>query len=309
MNAPGTVLLVEHDENIAKNVHFELELRGHAVLHGDPRASVHDLAVTTHPDIVLLDADIPDAASQRILIEMRHDDRTAELPVVLIGGQSVRNTWGIGLDCIDKPIEPEHLAGRVEAGLELHRLRQELRAIRQNNDVGGLIDELTGLNGARRMRDELAHHAATVKRYGGHVSIVLFDLDRFGTTNEMYGRAAGDFILQEVAQRLLADVRTSDVAGRWRADQFMAILPCTDVTGASFFAERFRMMLSEMPVTISNGSCIGISASFGCAEGVDEIEMVKAAESAIGTAKRRGRNNVQIVATPEARSRPEATIR
>lgn len=299
MNVPGTVLLVEHDESVSQKVHSELELRGHVVLDGDPQESMHDLTITTHPDIVLLDADIPNAASQRILSDMQRDDRTSEVPVVLLGGNGSRSSWGMGFDSVDKPIVPGLLVNRVEAGLEMHRLRQELRVIRQSNDVGGHIDELTGLNGARRLRDELSHHAASVKRYGGHVSIVLFDVDRFDSTNEYFGREAGDFVLCEIAQRLTADVRTSDIVGRWRADQFMAILPCTPIMGASFFAERFRQILCEMPVQLASGACVGISASFGCAEGTDEIEMVQAAESAIGTAKRRGRNSVMVAAVPE----------
>jgi PleD family two-component response regulator len=184
MNVPGTVLLVEHDESIARNVHSELESRGHVVLMASPDESLHDVAIATHPDIVILDADIPNARSQRILSEIQRDDRTAEVPIVLLGGNGDNPSWGLGFDNIDKPIIPGVLVGRVEVGLEMHRLRQELRTIRHNNDVGGLIDELTGLNGGRRLRDELAHHAATVKRYGGHVSIVLLDVDRFETTNE-----------------------------------------------------------------------------------------------------------------------------
>lgn len=294
MNVPGTVLLVEHDESIVKNVHSQLESRGHVVLIADASASMHDITITTHPDIVILDADIPNAGSQRLLSEMKQDDRTSEVPVVLLGGNGTRSTWGMGFDSVEKPIVPDVLVNRVEVGLEMHRLRQELRSIRQSNDVGGHIDELTGLNGGRRLRDELAHHAATVKRYGGHVSIVMFDLDRFDTTNEYFGREAGNTVLCEVGQRLLADIRTSDIVGRWRNDQFMAILPCTNVMGASFFAERFRQVLSEVPVKLQGGTCVGVTASFGCAEGNDEVEMVQAAEAAIGTAKRRGRNSVAV---------------
>jgi diguanylate cyclase (GGDEF)-like protein len=298
MNVPGTVLLVGHDDSVAKNVHSELESRGHVVLLADHQASMHDLTITTHPDIVVIDADIPNAGTHRILSDMRRDDRTADVPVVVLGASDGATSWGTVVDTVEKPIVPGVLASRVEVGLEMHRLRQELRSIRQSNDVGGHIDELTGLNGGRRLRDELAHHAATVKRYGGHVSIVLFDLDRFDSTNELYGREAGNRVLCEVGQRLLADVRTSDIVGRWRADQFMAILPCTNVMGASFFAERFRQVLSEVPVALLDGSCVGVSASFGCAEGTDEIEMVQAAEAAIGSAKRRGRNGVVVAAVP-----------
>lgn len=298
MHVPGTVLLVENDENIARNVHSELESRGHVVLLASAEDSVSRVAASAHPDIFVLDADLPNASSQRILSELQRDDRTADLPIVLLGGNETRSSWGIGLDTVDKPIDPNILVGRVEVGLEMHRLRQEIRTIKQSNDVGGLIDELTGLNGGRRLRDELAHHAATVKRYGGHVSVVLFDIDRFESTNEYYGREAGDFILCEVGQRLLADIRTSDIVGRWRDDQFMAILPCTNALGASFFAERFRQILSEVPVRLANGQCIGVTASFGCAEGTDEVEMVQAAEAAIGTAKRRGRNSVVMSRMP-----------
>jgi two-component system cell cycle response regulator len=296
MNAPGTVLLVGHDESLAKNVYLELESRGHVVLMADESAPMHDLAITTHPDLVVIDSDIPNAGSQRILIDMQRDDRTAEVPVLMLGSHEGGSGWGTMVDTVEKPIVPDVLASRVEVGLEMHRLRQELRAIRQDNDVGGHIDELTGLNGGRRLRDELAHHAATVKRYGGHVSIVMFDLDRFESTNEYFGKEAGDTVLCEIGQRLLSDVRTSDIVGRWRGDQFMAILPCTNVMGASFFAERFRQMLSEVPVRLVGGASVGVSASFGCSEGTDEVEMVQAAEAAIGTAKRRGRNGV--VAAP-----------
>lgn len=294
MNAPGTVLLVEPDEGIARDVHLELENRGHVVLDATPDASMSSIARSTHPDVIVLDADIPAAVSPRILEEMQSDARTASVPIVLLTENGVADTWGAGYDVISKPIHPGLLVNRVETGLELHRLRQEVEAIHRDNDVGGLIDNLTGLNGGRRLRDELALHTASVKRYGGNVSIVLFDLDRFSAVNEQHGNEVGDFVMCEVGQRLLADVRTSDIAGRWRDDQFMAILPCTNVLGASFFAERFRQVLSEMPVQVNGGLTVGVTASFGCAEGVDEVEMVHAAESAIGTAKRRGRNSVVV---------------
>jgi len=294
MQAPGTVLLIETDEAVREHVHESLELRGHTIIDGTRGDLAHDMTVATHPDLVMLDVDIPNCVSDIVVSEIRADERTAEVPIILIG---VDHMMSAGLanavDSLDKPLNTSALVARVETGLELRRLR-ELVDRSHDEVISGPVDSLTGLNNSKRLWDELALLAAGAKRYGQPLSVVLLDLDRFDTTNRIYGRDSGDYVLCDIGQRLAADVRSSDVVGRWRTDQFMAILPCTDARGAAFFAERFRQTLAEVPSTLPGGSAVSVTASFGCAEGTDENSIVQMAESAVGSAKRRGRNGVVI---------------
>jgi diguanylate cyclase (GGDEF)-like protein len=294
MQAPGTVLLIEPDDALRQRVHESLEVRGHTIIDAARGDAVHDMTIAMHPDLVLLDVDIPNVLPESVVNEIRADERTAEVPIILLGADHMLSVdMADAVDSLEKPLRTAALIARVEMGLELKRLRDEVRREHEEALLNP-TDALTGLYSFRRLWDELAHFGAAAKRYEQSLSIVLFDMDRFDAINHLYGRDVGDHVLCDIAQRLASDVRTSDIVGRWRTDQFMAILPCTDARGASFFAERFRQTLAEFPCSLPDGGAITATASFGCAEGSDENMMVQVAESAVSAAKRRGRNSVVV---------------
>ena len=128
-----------------------------------------------------------------------------------------------------------------------------------------LIDGLTGLANRRQCEETLADELARVERFGGDLAIVVADLDWFKDVNDRYGHPAGDSVLREFGLLLQETVRDVDIAGRWGGEEFVLVLPGTDLAGGAQLAERIRGLLAGRTLLAVDGSPIPVTASFGVA--------------------------------------------
>ena len=168
-----------------------------------------------------------------------------------------------------------------------------------------LVDGLTGVANRRACEDGLASEVSRADRFDTPLSVVLGDLDDFKRVNDEHGHPVGDSVLREFALVLQDSVREVDVAGRWGGEEFMLILPGTDGDGAVRLAERIRERLSEREILRPEGVPLTVTASFGVAEfesGTTPAALVAAADAALYTAKRLGKNRVERAAPSVARA-------
>jgi diguanylate cyclase (GGDEF)-like protein len=168
-----------------------------------------------------------------------------------------------------------------------------------------LIDGLTGLANRRQCEETLADELARVERFGGSLAVVVADLDWFKDVNDRHGHPAGDSVLSEFAVLLQETVRDIDLAGRWGGEEFVLILPGTDLTGGAQVAERVRVALADRVVLAVDGTPITISASFGVAAippAKTASELFAAADAAMYQAKRAGKNRVETAPQPVSHS-------
>jgi diguanylate cyclase (GGDEF)-like protein len=168
-----------------------------------------------------------------------------------------------------------------------------------------LVDGLTGLANRRQCEDTLASELARLERFGGPLAVVVADLDWFKDVNDRYGHPSGDAVLREFARLLQDLVRDVDLAGRWGGEEFMLILPGTDLAGGAQVAERVRLALAGRIVLSAEGSPIPVTASFGVAAtppASTAAELFSAADAALYEAKRNGKNRVETA--PEAVAHP-----
>jgi len=168
-----------------------------------------------------------------------------------------------------------------------------------------LVDGLTGLANRRQCEETLAAELARLERFGGPLAVVVADLDWFKDVNDRYGHPSGDAVLREFAQLLQETVRDVDLAGRWGGEEFMLILPGTDLAGGAQVAERVRLALAGRIVLSSDGSPIPVTASFGVAAtppASTAAELFSSADSALYEAKRNGKNRVETA--PDAVAHP-----
>ena len=166
-----------------------------------------------------------------------------------------------------------------------------------------LIDGLTGLANRRQCEETLADELARVERFGGSLAIVVADLDWFKDVNDRYGHPAGDTVLREFALLLHETVRDVDLAGRWGGEEFLLILPGTDLAGGAQVAERIRVALTRRIVLAADGTPIPVTASFGVAATPPArtgSELFAAADGALYEAKHAGKNRVETAAEPVA---------
>lgn len=159
-------------------------------------------------------------------------------------------------------------------------------------------DVLTGVHNRRSVLQLLEREVAKRHRRGAPVSVVLVDLDHFKQVNDTWGHPAGDRVLT-TASAILADcLRQSDALGRVGGEEFLLVLPDTDIDGARVIAERCRQRLAETNITAENGVTFQVTGSFGISgnardPGIAVDALVAAADDALYRAKQNGRNRVE----------------
>ena len=170
----------------------------------------------------------------------------------------------------------------------------------------GFTDVLTGWHNRRYLTVRINEELARARRDRTRLVCLMLDIDHFKRVNDTWGHAAGDVVLQELAQRIESQVRASDVAARYGGEEFVVLLPRTDVASASKLAERIRAAVAAEPVALPNGETVTITASIGIAEvspGVDDEDLktlgdslIARADVALYAAKSAGRDQVVVEA-------------
>jgi diguanylate cyclase len=164
-------------------------------------------------------------------------------------------------------------------------------------------DDLTGLANRRQGLAAAAQALARYRRHGGAAVLIVLDIDRFKTINDRHGHPAGDRVLRLVAQVLRENVRATDTAARYAGDEFLLVLPETDLGGAEELAKRIRERFSETLAPFPDANC---SVSLGAAEAyedmVDVEDWIQQADTALYRAKEGGRD--RLVAAPRVEVGP-----
>jgi diguanylate cyclase (GGDEF)-like protein len=167
------------------------------------------------------------------------------------------------------------------------------------------VDALTGLSNRRALEESLGAEISRAERFGQPLALVLLDLDRFKQTNDSYGHAGGDLVLRAVSRLLWKTARQGDTVARFGGEEFVAVLPQTNLDGARRFAERLRRAIEARSV-----GEIRTTASFGVAAyvvGDDVASLLAAADEALYLAKERGRNRVESAAADRPPPPAEST--
>jgi diguanylate cyclase (GGDEF)-like protein len=164
-------------------------------------------------------------------------------------------------------------------------------------------DDVTGLYNRRFFSLRLEEELSRYRRFNHPVSVVLLDLDGFKAVNDEFGHVVGDETLREVAQILMKHSRGINVVSRYGGDEFAVLLVETSKAGARLYADRIREVVAKYP--FSHGKVI--TSSFGVASLPDDEagtaeDLFRAADEALYTAKRAGKN--QVAATPSPQRVP-----
>jgi diguanylate cyclase (GGDEF)-like protein len=188
-----------------------------------------------------------------------------------------------------------------------HSLSYDLRTAKEHAETLARTDFLTGMNNRRSFYDLCDSPFKLARRHGQDLSIMLIDFDEFKKVNDAHGHAIGDEVLRTLARIVTETCRDSDIAGRVGGDEFAVLLPQTNARSARELAERLRLRMEKAVVHLEQGDVtddVTFTASFGVAQMAPECEsfqaLVATADSAMYTAKQKGRNRVFVVAPSTA---------
>ena len=175
-----------------------------------------------------------------------------------------------------------------------------------------ISDSLTGLFIRRFVMHRFAEEVRRARRYGSPMSVIMCDIDHFKRVNDNFGHPAGDAVIIEVARLIQKGMREGvDIVGRFGGEEFIVLLPQTELEGAKLAAERVRADIAARAIDIGDGQTLPITMSFGCAqlctedeeEGVDKC--LKRSDEALYYSKEHGRNRVTTFQHPLQKARGE----
>jgi diguanylate cyclase (GGDEF)-like protein/PAS domain S-box-containing protein len=182
------------------------------------------------------------------------------------------------------------------------RLREELSEKNRELAVDANTDPLTGVPNRRAFEEFRKTAVDQVRRKTQPISVLMLDLDKFKSVNDIYGHAAGDQVLQEVTRRWSEQMRGSDILARLGGEEFTVLLPQATLAQAELVAEKFREVTSRTPIMVDQPSgkplALNITVSVGLASADrltddDSLDKLMAlADEALYQSKHKGRNQV-----------------
>jgi two-component system cell cycle response regulator len=296
----GAILVIDSDLRHAQRVKGYLEPEHRVEILTDPGEAVFQVTEGRY-ELALVSMALADHDPLRVCSQIRTLDHARNLPIILMAddGDKPRVVRALDLginDFISRPIERNELAARARTQIRRYRYALELRESVNNTMAMAVTDELTGLYNRRYFDRHLGVMLSKAQLQDRHLAVMILDMDHFKAVNDTHGHAAGDAVLRDLAQRLRRNIRGIDLACRFGGEEFVVLMPDTDLRQAEAIAERVRTSVADRPFDIGAGLALPLTISVGVSlnENLDDtpVAVLKRADIALYRAKRGGRNRV-----------------
>ncbi len=237
----------------------------------------------------------------RLCSQLRSLEATRQTPILTIVNpdeqQLLLRALDMGVnDYLMRPVDRQELLARVNTQIKRWRYAEQLRASVKASIEMAITDPLTGLYNRRYLESHLKHMIEHYINRGKVLSVLAVDVDFFKAVNDTHGHDAGDKVLQELATRLKDNTRSIDLCCRTGGEEFIIVLPSTDVPTSEKIAERLRRSVASRSFVVGGTQPVPVTVSLGLATliGVDDTleRLLKRADEALYAAKREGRNRV-----------------
>ena len=318
-----SVLIVDDDPMALRLLAHHLTKEGYDVICAESGRDALELLRSERPSMVITDWMMPDVSGRDVCEAVRAGSDQSFVYIIVLTAQSaidrVVEAFDAGADdYLTKPFNQRELLARVRAGDRIvdleRRLANERTALEERNaeledahaqlqdvnrelDRMATTDALTGALNRRAAIRALEDAWASVQHLGESLSVVIFDIDHFKSINDTYGHDVGDEALCTIAKALNKVTRKVEDLYRIGGEEFLLICPKTTASEASNAAERMRDVV-EHSVRLSGAPQHVVTMSVGVAEVCDGMtgyeELLRAADEALYSAKRSGRNRVHV---------------
>lgn len=290
----GRILIVDDAMENIQILHQALQDE-HDVLFAMSGSKALHMAQNQLPDLILLDAMMPDMDGYAVCAALRSTAVTRGIPIIFVTAlkspeDETRALDAGAADFITKPVNAAVVRARVRTQLTVKRQADALRELT-------LTDGLTGVANRRAFDESLKTEWRRCARARVPLALLLLDIDHFKRFNDTYGHQAGDRCLQKVADAMRrAAMRPQDVVARYGGEEFAILLPQEDLAGAETVAQRIMAEIALLAIPHASGHECGIlTVSLGVTsltpgENVDPGAIVTEADTLLYDAKAAGRN-------------------
>jgi len=301
-NLPGRVLVIDNRTAVSSRIKTALQGKHEVTVAEDPQQAI---AIATEEnnrfELIVVNLDMEGIDALRMCSQLKSLEHTRQTPILIIvdpdDHQRLLRALDMGVnDYLIRPIDKQELLARVNTQIRRCRYTEQLRLSVQASLEMAVTDPLTGLYNRRYLETHLTHLVEHSINRGKPLSVLTLDVDFFKSVNDTHGHDAGDRVLQELAGRIRANVRNVDLACRTGGEEFVIVLPATDLGVAERIAERLRKSVAgkRFNAGAEGGLAVTVSVGVAALSGIDDkVEFIlKRADEALYRAKREGRNRV-----------------
>ncbi len=298
----GEILIVDDRRSSFERLQAGLGPHHHVAVETDPQHALFRISEGNY-DLVIVSLGLANYDGLRLVSQLRSLERTRMLPILLVVEQDDRARLMRGLDMgvndyLVRPIDRQELQARVATQIRRKHYTDRLRDTVQQTMEMAVTDGLTGLHNRRFMSMHLEQSLEQAIRHQRELAVMIADMDHFKSVNDTYGHDAGDAVLRQLADRIRAAVRGADIPCRYGGEEFVVIMPDTDLEGAGNVAERIRKRVEAEPFRLPDGRMLErtISVGLGALQGASDTceTLLKRADACLYEAKQNGRNRVVV---------------
>jgi diguanylate cyclase (GGDEF)-like protein len=289
------VIIVDDSPEQSALIALILQQAGMQTIEVNQPLQLLDVLASFQPDLVLMDLYMPDCDGMELSQIIRQMNSYANLPIVFLSTESdLKKKLGVmghgGDDFLTKPVLPWHLASAITNRIKRGRMISKLAD----------TDGLTGLLNHIKSKDKVESELARASRGNTSLSIAMLDLDNFKHVNDNYGHPVGDKVLKNLTNFFKQNLRPYDVIGRYGGEEFLVLLPSTDLLTAKTIMDKLRIGFSKIHHLCDEGD---FTCNFSCGiasfpDFDSAITLIEAADKALYAAKNAGRNQV-VINTPK----------
>ena len=297
----GRILIVDDRQSSYERVVQTLQAEHTVDVQPDPAEALFSVAEGNY-ELVIVSLGLKEHDGLRLCSQIRSLERTRNLPILAIAeaDNNARLVRGLEIgvnDYLIRPIDKNEMLARVRTQIKKKRYTERLRDNVAMSIEMAITDALTSLFNRRYMETHLAALAEQAAQRGKPLTVLILDIDFFKSINDGHGHDAGDDVLREFSLRIRKSIRNIDLACRYGGEEFVIVMPETDMAVAGMVAERIRRRIATEPFPIQQGAnSLNVTISIGIAslggEGDTAAAMLKRADTALYRAKRDGRNRV-----------------
>jgi diguanylate cyclase (GGDEF)-like protein len=297
------ILVADDSPVYRKLVEQSLSQEHYTVLLAKNGRQAMDLFAEHQPPLVITDWSMPDFSGIELCQRIRRDYQQFYAYLILLTGNTDKEEVIEGLaagadDYLTKPFHPGELQARVRVGRRIVDLHREVQDKNRQLEEMALTDPLTGLPNRRAIDFWASRQMSAAMRHDFPIWVVMADLDHFKSINDTHGHDAGDTVLKSFAEILKSNTRRSNLCGRFGGEEFLVVITHVEKENVVIAIERIRKQFATQEFIIARRTFTA-TASFGIAgiratAGSDFSDLVNRADTALYSAKRKGRNRIEF---------------